>query len=90
MARASNKGKSKAQDGDLKVVPTARIVSPGEPGYEEIRARQFQGCRRGDTPPCLRAQLERGPGEAESETLSTYADPESFVEGFSRVPVAGS
>jgi hypothetical protein len=42
MARASNERKSKAQGGDLKVVPTARIVSPGEPGYEEIRARQFK------------------------------------------------
>lgn len=42
MARASNKGKSKAQGGDLKVVLTARAVSPGEPGYEELRARQFK------------------------------------------------
>jgi len=42
MARASNEGKSKAQGGDLKVVHTVQAVSPGEPGYEELRARQFK------------------------------------------------
>jgi hypothetical protein len=41
MSRASDENESRAKD-DLKVVYDIRTVSPGQPGYETIHARQVK------------------------------------------------
>ncbi len=40
MTHASSRGESSAKD-DLKIVYNIRTVSPGQPGYETIHARQI-------------------------------------------------
>jgi hypothetical protein len=42
MSRASDENESSAQDDGLKVVYNVRTVSPGQPGYEALHARQVR------------------------------------------------
>ena len=41
MSRASDENEGRAQ-GDLKVAHNVRTVSPGQPGYEALHARQVR------------------------------------------------
>jgi hypothetical protein len=45
MARASDENEGRAQ-GDLKIVYNVRTVSPDQPGYETIHARQIAAVGR--------------------------------------------